>query len=205
MSEYDHEPIPGLPGRLPAGEHILWQGSPDWRGLAQRAFHIRGAAVYFALLLAWSLYEGAWVGIGLTVAGATLGLALMTGLGWLSARTTIYTITNKRVVMRYGMALQKCVNLPLSTIGSAGLAKDAAGRGDIALQLIADHRLGYLQFWPHARPWKLAKPEPMLRSIPDAGTVTAILGKALMTAHGAYVSVVEPDARASAPIAALAA
>jgi hypothetical protein len=178
MIEYDIEPVPGLPEALPAGEQILWQGQPDWKGLAQRAFHLRGMAIYFALLLVIALLSGSMIGIILSLGGGALGLALIAGLGWLSARTTLYTITNKRVVMRYGMALQKCVNLPLVTISSAGLSKDSQGRGDIALQLSGEHRLGYLQFWPHARPWKLAKPEPMLRSIPQADDVAAILKEA---------------------------
>jgi hypothetical protein len=179
VSEYDHEPVPGLPEKLPEGEHILWQGSPQWRGMARAAFHVRGIALYFAVLLLWALTSGSLLGIGLTLAGASAGLGLVTALAWLCARTTIYTITNKRIVLRFGMALQKCVNLPLVAIGSAGLSVDAAGRGDIALQLAAAHRLGYLQFWPHARAWKLARPEPMLRAVEDGAKVAAILAKAL--------------------------
>jgi hypothetical protein len=183
VSEYDHEPIPGLPEDLPQGENILWQGSPDWRGMARGAFHIRGVAFYFAALLVWALVSGSWLGIGLTVAGSAAGLGLIVALAWLSARTTIYTITNKRVVFRFGMALQKCVNVPLTAIGEAGLSVDGAGRGDIPLQLSGAHRLGYLQFWPHARAWKLAKPEPMLRAVPDAAQVAELLGQALRTAN----------------------
>ncbi len=183
MSEYDHEPIPGLPGTLPAGEEILWRGSPDWFGLAQRAFHVRGFAVYFAMLLVVSLINGTLIGIGLTITGAMLGLGILFGLAWLSARTTIYTITNKRVVMRFGMALPAAINLPFSAIGGANVAYDSKGRGDIPLSLTGKHRLGYLQFWPHARAWKLARPEPMLRSIKDATTVVAILSVELAKTH----------------------
>ena len=183
MSEYDHEPIPGLPGTLPAGEEILWRGSPDWFGLAQRAFHVRGFAVYFAVLLLVSLVNGTLIGIGLTVAGAALGLGILFGLAWLSARTTIYTITNKRVVMRFGMALPAAINLPFAAIGGANVAYDGKGRGDIPLILTGKHRLGYLQFWPHARAWKLARPEPMLRSINDAAGVVAILSAELARTH----------------------
>jgi Bacterial PH domain len=134
-------------------------------------------------LLVWAMTSGSLLGIGLTLIGASLGIALIAGLAWLSARTTIYTITNKRVVLRFGMALQKCINLPLSAIGGAGLAIDSAGRGDIALQLSGAHRLGYLQFWPHARPWKLARPEPMLRAIPDAARIAEMLGQMLRAAN----------------------
>ena len=55
MTEYEVEPIPGLPGLLPPGEQILWQGSPDGRALARSAFHVRIVAGYFAILSAWAL------------------------------------------------------------------------------------------------------------------------------------------------------
>jgi Bacterial PH domain len=181
--EYDHEPVPGLPEQLPEGEHIIWQGSPNWRGMAKGPFHIRGVSIYFAILAGMAGASGSLLGLGLTVAGGAAGVALLALLGWLSARTTIYTITNKRVVMRFGMALQKCINLPLTSIGSAGLSLDRAGRGNIPLRLCGAHRLGYLQFWPHARPWRVAQPEPMLRAVPDGAKVAEILAQALRSAN----------------------
>ena len=38
------EPQRGLPELLPADEKLLWQGSPDWRAMAARAFHLRKLA-----------------------------------------------------------------------------------------------------------------------------------------------------------------
>ena len=191
MSEYDHEPIPGLPGPLPAGEEILWQGSPDWMGLAQRAFHVRGFGVYFAILMIVAVFNGTLIGIGLTLAGTLGGMGILFGLAWLCARTTIYTITNRRVVMRFGMALPAAINLPFVTIGGANVAYDSKGRGDIPLMLTGKHRLGYLQFWPHARAWKLARPEPMLRSIKQAKSVVAILSAELARVHASAPIVAE--------------
>ena len=49
--EHEFEPQFGLPERLPAGERILWQGSPDFRALARNAFHLRKLALYFSVLL----------------------------------------------------------------------------------------------------------------------------------------------------------
>jgi hypothetical protein len=53
--DFAFEPTPGLPEKLPEGENLLWQGSPDWRALARSAFHVRKVALYFALLLAWTM------------------------------------------------------------------------------------------------------------------------------------------------------
>lgn len=178
ISEHDNEPIPGLPGFLPAGEHILWQGSPDWKRLALSAFHVRGIGAYFAVLAVVGLTQGAWLGAAITVAMGLLGLAVLALLAWGSARTTLYTLTNKRIVMRIGIALPKCINLPLTLVGSAGLSLHRDGAGDIPLHLLGPQRLGYLALWPHARPWKVAEPQPMLRAVPDAQAVAAMLARA---------------------------
>jgi hypothetical protein len=34
------------------GEHVVWQGAPDWRSLAVHAFHVRKIALYFVFMLA---------------------------------------------------------------------------------------------------------------------------------------------------------
>ncbi len=187
MSEYDHEPIRGLPGDLPAGETLLWQGAPDWRRLARDAFHVRLVAGYFAVLLAWAVIDSisgsatSPIGIALTAALAAVCLGLLSGMAWLSARTTVYSITSKRVVMRFGIALPKAVNLPFSRIETAQLALNDDGTGDIALAL-NDKGLGYAAMWPHARAWKLARPEPSLRSLPDAAKTAALLAEACAAA-----------------------
>lgn len=193
MSEYDHEPVPGLPERLPAGEHILWQGAPDWRTLARTAFHAPMAAVYFAALILWGLANGSVVGAVVTLVAALLCIGLLCTLAWISARTTIYTITNRRVVMRFGMALPKCVNLPLKLIANADLKLHRGDTGDIALALADRHNLGWLKLWPHARPWRVGAPEPMLRAIPSATDIATLLGRALAAAL--------PEGRRSAIVA----
>lgn len=190
--EFDHEPIPGLPGRLPAGETLLWQGAPKWRSLAIRVFHARKIAIYCGLLLAWRLIAdlmgGASLGATLQgllwilpIAGAAVGLPTL--LGWLYARSTMFSITNRRVVMRFGVALPMAINLPFSQIASAGLKTYRDGTGDIPLALAGSDKIAYIHLWPFARPWRLARPEPMLRAIsaPDAAART--LAKALEKAQ----------------------
>ncbi len=55
--DFAFEPIRGLPEMPPEGERILWQGSPDWRALAWRVFHIREVTFYFA---PWSRPSRCW-------------------------------------------------------------------------------------------------------------------------------------------------
>lgn len=202
ITEYEAEPIPGLPGLPPKGERILWQGSPDWRVLARNAFHIRVIGGYFALLTAVAAIEGVRIGsaTGVLVTG-TLGVAvvaLLVGLAWLSARTSIYTLTNRRIVLRIGMALPKCVNLPLGLVGSVGLRRFADGSGDLPITLTARQALGYLMLWPHARPWHLNNPQPMLRAVPDVDRVAALVSRACRDVQpdGVITPVAAPDAAA---------
>ena len=185
MSEYDFEPTPGLPGRLPPGERILWQGKPDWRALARRAFHTRGVAVYFAALATVAAASGSSVGLTMTVVLGVAGVALLHLLAWGSARTTIYTLTDRRVVLRIGIAVPKCINLPLGCIGSVDLATQADGTGDLPLTLLGAPALGYAALWPHARPIRIVRPQPMLRCIPDAATVAALIARTCLAANPA--------------------
>lgn len=194
MTEYENEPIRGLPGMLPAGEAILWQGGPDWRVLARTAFSTRLVAGYFLLLAGWALAaalttHGTFAGLEMTIALGVIGLALLHLLAWGAARTTVYTLTNRRIVLRIGIAVPKCVNLPLGMIGSVDLAVRADGTGDVPLQIAGPAKLGIIALWPHARPWKIVTPQPMLRAIPDARIVAGLIAQACRAAKPSARSV----------------
>lgn len=205
MTEHDYEPIPGLPGLLPKDERIVWQGAPDWRVLARTAFHTRLVARYFGLLGAWALVAaltrgvhgpGDLAGVALTALFGFAAIGLLDALAWAAARTTLYTLTNRRIVFRVGIAFSKCINLPLALIGTVDLAAGHGAAGDVALGLTGDRKLGYLALWPHARPWRIASAEPMLRALPDARHVAALIGRACLA--------VSPDGALAqpAPVAA---
>lgn len=190
MSEYANEPVRGLPEHLPAGEHIVWQGSPAWGPLARRAFHTHLVAGYFAVLIGWALLTvatghrtlaAALPGIGITLGVGLGAVALLAALGWLSARATVYTVTNRRIVLRFGVALPKCVNLPFAQIAAAGLQVHADGSGDLPLTC-KETRLGFIHLWPNVRPWRVGKPEPMLRAVPQPEAVARLLADALAAA-----------------------
>jgi len=193
--EHDFEPVPGLPEPLPQGERMLWQGAPDARSLARRVFHVRKVAVYFgvvgALQVATALADGeslreALGGLALLVSVAALAIGLLVLLAQLSARTTLYTITDRRVVMRVGIVLTMTFNLPFARIASAGLRQHGDGTGDLPLEL-GEASIGYAHLWPHARPWRLARPEPMLRCVPDALRVGRLLSDAWAQTTGGTV------------------
>jgi len=189
--DFDFEPIPGLPQRLPAGERILWQGAPDRRATLLRMSYLGWVAVYFAGLLAWGVVDAMLEGAGAVTALASLSyllpvallvLAVLAVVGHVVARSTVYTITTHRIVMRFGIALPMAVNFPFRLIACAAVKAWPDGTGNIPLQLRKGARVGYIVMWPHVRPWRLASPQPMLRGIADVQSVAAILARALADA-----------------------
>jgi Bacterial PH domain len=206
--EHEDEPVYGLPAVPPPDERVIWQGSPDWRALALRAFHVRKLAIYFALMLvlrgAVTLADGgsavqALRDVAVLLPLPLLGLGLVLTLAWLSARTTVYTLTNRRVVMRIGIVLTLSFNLPFKCIAAADMARTPRGTGDIALALAGEDRIAYLQLWPHARPWQLRKPQPMLRCVPRPDEVSQLLATqwSRATGLGAQPSAAQPQPASS--------
>lgn len=199
------EPIPGLPENLPEGEKVVWQGKPDaWR-FAIQAFHIRLVVAYFAVFTLWRLAaiasrDGAAAEMTSVVMtsflGVVIGVGLLSGLAWLMARATIYTITNKRVVLRYGVAIRKYINIPFSAVTAARLKSHGNSAGSVAIATTDEARVPYLHLWPHTRPFRYSAPEPMLRAIPDAHHVAQILCETMKTQSPATVNV-SPVAKAA--------
>jgi hypothetical protein len=188
MSDFDFEPVKGLPENLPYNERMLWQGSPRWQDMAIHAFHARKAVIYFAVLGAAESMVRLASGGNLADAGkysvwflvlAAVAAALLTALAYASARTTVYTITSKRLVMRFGIALPMTINLPFKLIDSAAVKLYRNGAGDIPLVLAKGNRLAYLVLWPHAKRWEISNPQPALRCIADADKIASLLAAAL--------------------------
>jgi hypothetical protein len=209
-AEHESEPVFGLPEDLPSGEQILWQGAPRWQSLAVRAFHARKLALYFGVLLAWrgaatmadggSLSDAAMAVLWLVpLAVGTLGIVAL--LAWWSSRTTVYTVTNRRVAMRIGIVLTITLNLPFRVIESVGLRTYRDATGDLALSLSGKDKIAMIHLWPHARPWRFARPEPMLRAIPEPERVGALLSQAMSAATGIPVPAKPADIAAAQPSA----
>jgi hypothetical protein len=83
------------------------------------------------------------------------------------------------------------------------------GTGDITLALAGDDKIGFAHLWPHARPWRLAHPEPMLRCVPHAKEVGQILSRAWSESTGRAIGTApnagaESTADAARPVASLA-
>jgi Bacterial PH domain len=205
--DHEFEPQYGLPEVLPAGEKLLWQGSPDWRAMAIEVFHVRKLAIYFAALLvlraAFVLADGgsvlaALASLSWLAVTAAVALTIMVALARLAASTAVYSITDRRVTMRIGIVLTVTYNLPLKRIEGAGLLlRGTDGHGDIPITLRRGEQIAILQLWPHARPWHVARPQPMLRCLRDVREPGRVLTAAWSAANGAAVQQHGVEARAS--------
>ena len=194
--DFDFEPIKGLPAMPPDGEQILWQGSPRWKPLAIHAFHVRKVAIYFAILVAWyaatSLYDGKPL---LETASATstfalislacIGLLALLAYGY--ARSTVYTLTSKRLVLRHGLALPMSINIPFSQLGAASLAEHG-DTGTLSLAPVKGVRIAWLALWPNVRPWQFANPQPAMRCIANPQKVAGLLAAAIKQSEGDAVT-----------------
>ncbi len=186
--DFATEPIRGLPERVPPGEELLWQGAPEWRRAAWTIFPSRLVGIYFLAIAGWRCLDALdgsapvgdvlisvlWLGVP---AAATFSIFAL--LGWLISRTTVYSITSRRLVIRAGIALPITTNVPFEVVQGAALKTYGDGSGDIPLTLLPSARVGYLVLWPHVRPWRFTPPQPMIRAVADGQRVADLLGAAL--------------------------
>jgi len=205
--DFKFEPVRGLPEALPADEHILWQGSPNALRLAKDAWALNWIIGYFVALAAirvimvspdMSLTAAMAQGIPFLIAGG-LATLIVIGIATVQARSTVYTLTNKRACMRIGAALTMTLNLPYVCIGNAEAAVRKSGLGTLTFELIGETRLSYLMTWPHVRPWHMRRTQPAFRSIPDAARVVQIFTDAAETrvSMPQVTLVTQPDAIAA--------
>ncbi|MEM9551476.1 MAG: photosynthetic complex putative assembly protein PuhB [Pseudomonadota bacterium] len=186
QDDFQVEPIEGLPERPPEGEQILWQGRPNWFALTRDSLSLYWILGYFGLLAIWRFVTVSDLlpfgqALGATVPFLFLALvvaALLMLFAVVQARATMYTVTNRRVVMRIGAALTLTLNLPYAQIANAMLDLRKSGTGTIAFETLGRTQLSYLVLWPHLRPWYMRPTQPALRCIPDAERVAALIADA---------------------------
>ncbi len=196
-----------LPEPLPVGERVLWQGAPGKRSLAIHVFHVRKIAIYFGAIMLWragasfagdqsllsALVAAAWI-----MPLALSAIAIFCVFAYLVGRTTAYTITDRRIIMQYGVAFPMTLNIPFRVISGAAMKVFSDGSGDIPVTLTGKDRVAYLVLWPHARAWRFARPEPMLRAIPGVAAVAKLLAGALSAANGEATSTASTETQTAA-------
>ncbi len=179
ITEADGPSANGDPMGTPAlDEKVLWKGRPNLSVLTRTAFHLGGYAVYMTVmvLLAWA-WGNTDSAIFLAIAGL-FGAVVIQLIAWRCANSTLYILTDVRLIMRIGMSVEARINIPLKHIEAAHLHMRGSRFGDVALELGGERMLGYSLLWPHARPFRFNRPQPMLRAIPDAQGFAQTLAEA---------------------------
>jgi hypothetical protein len=181
-----------LPSEIPPGERVLWFGRPEAMSLWRRAYRADWVMIWFAILSAWAFLsaladDGAFAAV--VAASRSLGfgaacLALLGVLAWLGARNSLYVVTERRLVIKSGVALPIFINLPFKHIVAANVRVYADETGDLSVSLAKGQRISYFALWPSARPLRFANPEPTLRCVTQARAVSETLGRALAAAAG---------------------
>jgi hypothetical protein len=174
--------------RLEPGERILWQGRPLASALRRHLVKGRWLAAYFALLLGWKLAlivalrglrpQEVFDTAVLLAQGAALA-GILAYLAWALARSTTYTVTTLRIVIRHGIALQGTVDIPMRALRSVAVRIHPDGTGDVALTVRDGAGVGLSKLWPHVRGLNLSAPVPMLRGLPDAAVLGTQLARRL--------------------------
>ena len=159
-------------------EKVLWKGRPALGLFARTAFHTRTLGLYFAVLVIAALATGNQNAAIVAAVLGTVLIALLYLLAWLNMRSTLYILTDTRLIMRIGVAIETRINLPLKQVTAAHFRARGADHGDIALELSGERLLGTLLLWPHMRPWHFTKPQPMLRCVPDAVRLAQLIAEA---------------------------
>lgn len=192
MSDKQHKSgatLAGLREALPEDEHVIWQCSPGAVSIARHALFASWVAGYFAILALSAavavLRDGGSIAAAFSaswhlIAIGAVTTAALTAIGALIRRSTVYSITSKRVVMQVGMAVPLQLNLPFNKIASADIKLYADGSGDIALTPAEKLPVSYIHLWPHVRGLFVLNPRPALKSIENARDVSALLVKAML-------------------------
>lgn len=177
---------------LPPDETLLWSAQPKSSAFVRRAFHLKALTMYFALVVgftsigALSSAAEMKVLLGSLLWQLSLGgivLVILSVLGHFYAKSTIYALTNKRFVIRSGLALPSVIAIPLTKLQSAGIRTYSDDTGDIVLVPDKGLKVYWVLLWPSVRTFEWKHVQPLLRAIEQPEVVAGML-KDLISVEG---------------------
>ncbi len=187
----EHVGPDGEVSRLPAGERVLWTGSPDRRALARYFMRERWLLAFvvfsFAIGAAEALQhsEGAIPRvIGVATLSSILALvAIVTSrvMAWQLARSSKYVITDRRIYFNIGIVMRADANIPFSSVETIDLLRRGDGSADLMVTLTDAQEIPWLLLFPHmtwrgsrrGRPTFRALREPQVASDALVGALRA--------------------------------
>ena len=171
--------MPGVRGTLRAGERLIWEGRPD-----VNVYSLRGAWYLLPFSVLWSGFTFFWEFLAISrgapvifvlwgVPFVVIGIYLLVGRIYVARReaaTTVYAVTDQRVLIEAGAFRRRLTQLDLRDLPMLQLEDDGRGRGTITFGPVLGFRLpaGWPTMGGYARP-------TMFAAIPDASHVFELL------------------------------
>jgi hypothetical protein len=130
-----------LPGRLMAGEHLVWVGWPERMDLNERGYALYAwvaGAIGVGLLLmgvakpSWAPYRGPWIGTG----GVAVAFALVFSLDWLTRARKLYVLTTRRAIIWQASVFGTSMpaEYRAEDVTELHVENESGGLGDLVLQ-----------------------------------------------------------------------
>ena len=103
---------------ISVGERLIWTGKPDWKSFGYQVFGIKYLGIYF-LISAFYVISQVQLSLSAFLAeyipfiiSGLLAAAILLCLAYVTARHTCYVLTEKRIIIRTGVALVFLLNVP---------------------------------------------------------------------------------------------
>ena len=176
---------------IPNGESILWKGRPSLWGFSWNLFGLKWITLYLSILsivsvarfFASDFYTAFYVDFLPFFLSGIFASIILIGLAATQTYSTVYIITENRVIIKTGAALSFLISMPFKKIKEVNLQKRGASIGTISVELLSEKRVPYISCWPSVRPWKFKRTQPAFSCIGSVDEVATILRKTAMTGN----------------------
>jgi len=176
---------------IPNGESILWKGRPSLWGFSWNLFGLKWITLYLSMLsivsvarfFASDFYTAFYVDFLPFFLSGIFASIILIGLAATQTYSTVYIITENRVIIKTGAALSFLISMPFKMIKEVNLQKRGASIGTISFELLSEKRVPYISCWPSVRPWKFKRTQPAFSCVRSVDEVATILRKTAMTGN----------------------
>ena len=176
---------------IPNGESILWKGRPSLWGFSWNLFGLKWITLYLSMLsivsvarfFASDFYTAFYVDCLPFFLSGIFASIILIDLAATQTYSTVYIITENRVIIKTGAALSFLISMPFKKIKEVNLQKRGASIGTISFELLSEKRVPYISCWPSVRPWKFKRTQPAFSCIGSVDEVATILRKTAMTGN----------------------
>ena len=176
---------------IPCGESILWKGRPSLWGFSWNLFGLKWITFYLSILsivsiarfFASDFHTAFYIDFLPFFLSGIFASIILIGLAATQTYSTVYIITENRVIIKTGAALSFLISMPFKKIKEVNLQKRGASIGTISFELLSEKRVPYISCWPSVRPWKFKRTQPAFSCIGSVDEVATILRKTAMTGN----------------------